>query len=530
MQEIRWNRKELIMETTLSSQRNKLIAYIIVASAITVSLLLYNNTMDSFSPKHISIINNITQFGRMTETYTSIQIPGFYAYGPMIVYESGKSSRDLLFLPIQLLPHAIILFCLALKLSRNYILASLIVFLNLNSGFTGTPNIFFWPHGLGTLLYFVCIILLLHMLRDNSNKLPEYILLLIFTGVSIAFISYDNAARLYLLLLSIGLIYLIFGITLNWDLSSNQYIVFAKKLFTILLIMIVVEFGLRKFIYQVFFPFVDNIQTVIELSALDKLSISYFNSDLSLNPLNEFIVRNPEAITILSLVKYGILLFYIFIALHRIFKNLMKHHLNVDDTIIISIIIATLLFAISRISLGQLCIPLLYYPGIFCISWMHPRLKNYKKIVIISMLLLITLTLLSYVENSRNNLLDRETYRYTDDMSYSSRWYSNKTVDNTIGYSDELSKNLFGLYMPVLPYKHILRVDTERILFLTQRLNKTFPEEYFIMNFRSNALTVENWVTLKPWLQHKDVIGNNRNIIKIYDDSIIRIYKNHFIE
>lgn len=146
----------------------KKICLIAFAISYTYILLHFNSSIDAFAPLQISAIYETVDKGFLLDAYRNT-VPAFYILGAELSIILGKSSSFLLFSPIQLIPYTVLFFVLILKISNSYFLASLIAITELTTGFTGTQRIFFWPHGIGSILYFALLILFLLMFSDQKN-------------------------------------------------------------------------------------------------------------------------------------------------------------------------------------------------------------------------------------------------------------------------------------------------------------------------------------------------------------------------
>jgi hypothetical protein len=290
--------------------------------AITLPLLLFNGTLDAFIPMHISMVEEISYNGRLIEEENQvIQVPGFYALGAMTTLIGGFVSEKLIFFPIQLIPYAVLFFTVLYRVSGNSIVASLFTLVELCSGTYGTTKIFFWPHGIGELLFFSMLLLIFILLKQDRLSKP-LIFLAVIMGSSLVYISYNLTAMTLLLLAIIMMVLAILHlISIKYNDTDSRHHLSLSKMFSILLLILgVVELGLSKFFYGVFIPTFQDAQD-LEISSLDKFLIAYINPELSATPLGPIMVSYPAIVSVISGIKILVFRYYNYHILYYNPKN-----------------------------------------------------------------------------------------------------------------------------------------------------------------------------------------------------------------
>src|SRR5208337_1437796 len=112
------------MGFTLTKSQIIKISLILSILIIVLPIFLFNGTLDDFLPIHIAEITKLSQDGKLTDNdYLAAQIPGFYCLGSTISLICGLSPEQLMILPIQIVPYAIILFLILYYLSKNFFIA-----------------------------------------------------------------------------------------------------------------------------------------------------------------------------------------------------------------------------------------------------------------------------------------------------------------------------------------------------------------------------------------------------------------------
>lgn len=515
---------------------NKKITSIVLILSFILPLLIFSGSIDYFAPVHTAKINEIKQVGYLTEEEL-INFPGFYTIGVIIESVTGISSRNLTFTPIQLLPILFIYFLFIYKLSNDYFFASILLFIQLLTGVTGSPMVFFWPHGLGHILFYSILLILLNI-NLNRSKVPEFNLLLIILGSSLAFISYDLYGMLLIFLIVLFFLSLIPKIPLSISIknfikkTNQEYPRNFTNVFNYCLILIVIELGLSKFIYHSLVPLFRTAD-YIEMSVIDKFFVAYFSKPVE-NPIADMVLNYPIAITGLSIIKYVILAISILICIVLILKKVIKlENINVYDLFTTSYFISSAIFGAIRAFIGQIPITLLYFPGILCTIWLYRFTNKYKKWAIFVVSLLLIMVPISHYIYTYHNLVDKDQnmFQYIDTSAH---WYLDH--GNQKAVSDELTKNIcrssFSEYLETTSklddkHKRIFRIElisSEDVMFLVQKSDTISIKNYYIINYKLNNLSLNNWMILKSWKYSKDKIDNNSKIQKIYSSENVAIY------
>lgn len=507
---------------------------VILLYATVLPLIIYNGSIGDFSPKHISIIYETIQYCHLSEIAIS-NTPGFYIFGSEISLVTGISTKDLLFLPVQLIPFVIIFFYFIYRLSGNYILSGIITFIEMMSDLTGSLRIYFWPHGLGYILFYIVILTLLGLIKDIRMRRFEYYLIIILAGISLKFISYDLFAWL---LIYLFISWIIFNIL--WLMRKNYlYLLFSKRALHLFAIFSVVEFGLSNFFYQTVIFTYKAAANSVEISGMDKFLVAYISSSIVRDPIVDMYLVYPKIISILSAIKYSVLLISIVIfSLMMINKLIRNNHIELYDVIIISLIGAIASFAITRSYIGGIPVTALYLPGIMSTIWLYRFSPYFKKWTMLVILIILIIVPLYYGINYRYGMVNKDENKY-DVIKFPSYWYyvnRDNTSQSRIS-SDELTKDLFQLYISErltnnLTYGHISEtmtlMTTENVMFLTQKRNNSdisAYSNYFAINYNLNSLSLDNWKIIKSWRFFKYVIEYNSKIDKIYDINSVAIYR-----
>lgn len=512
--------------------RERKILYIILTATFIFPLLMFNGSIDDFAPKHIMIINELSENSFLPKEHYNIQVPGYYTLGAIVKQVVDVSTTGLLYYPIQLIPYIVVFFALIYKLSNNYIISALITFVEFISGAAGTPKVFFWAHGFGSILFYLSVILILNIMDRTQYKKSEIILLLIIAGSSLAFISYDLFAMLLIFLIFLFLTFSAFNVLkLNLYINNPSEAKTTYKLFqNICLILIAIELGLSDFFYKSMIPTLKQSQ-YLELSGIEKLLVYYFNRSNEL-ALADLISPFPQMMSIISIIKYVLLLGSIFIFFNFMHKKILrKEPINQFDLVTGSFILMTGVYGLMRLYIGGVIVTLLYIPGILCTIWMYRFSKDNKNWALFAITLLLILVPAYEYSLYHNDLTNKDENRYSS-VNDSASWFF-KHTDNSIAVSDELTKNLFLLsyydntrdFANRKAYNSIQLLLPKDVLFLVQKSVTSKPiEKYYIINYELNTNSLQNWIVIKSWRHSKIQLEKNNLINNIYETNSISIF------
>jgi hypothetical protein len=187
-----------------------------------------------------------------------------------------------------------------------------------------------------------------------------------------------------------------------------------------------------------------------------------------------------------------------------------------------------------RLYIGEFPVTSLYIPGILCTIWLYRFTKKYQNWVIFVIIILLITTLMStYIHDTYNlNNKDYNMYEYINMPSY---WWLNH--GKSVLVSDHMTMNFgvlsFSEYSELnsKPYantisnpKNIKVMTTPDISFLTQKSTALNEKKYYMVNYKLNMLSFNNWMFLKSWTYSKNKIDSNLGINKIYDTNATSIY------
>jgi len=401
------------------------------------------------------------------------------------------------------------------KISNDYLISAIILsldFLTVNE-VTGIASI--WPHSLGSLLFFSAILLFLKTLETNRYT-PAVALLIIVLELSVVFMSYNQSARFIIyLLIMLGF----FFVCSKMNFFKNDFNTFLTLgLFRLFVLMILMQFGISKFIYDIFLPMVTSNTEFV--NPLEKFSASYFGYSIDPSPLSQFLIAYPRIITEMNLIRYGLYLISILLFLYVFYKQLTKQQEipTREATLFFILVMGASLSLIRTIQLGALCVSSIYISGILSLNYLwgvYPRL-----ITLFLICLFISTSVVGYEANEHElNNKNINNYEYIVSVT---DWVDVHIMG--LIKSDELSKN-FLMLDSTLSTNNLSRFDEGDLLLsygITSNVNKN---NYFIINYNLNNIAVGSWTYLKSWRLTKHLVENNSHLSKIFDKHHLSIYQ-----
>jgi hypothetical protein len=498
------------------------LAIIILNIAIIYSLIVFNGLIDSFAPKHIVEIGEIIKNSHLSGNHMTDQVPGFYVYGAVIKLIINNPLFGLLTYPIQMIPYLVVFYTFIYKISASHLLASVITLIQIISGTDGS-SLFFLAHGIGTIIYYTLLLSLILLIFKSNVGIGSRILIII-CGISLVFISYN----IYAITIIFLFVFVVITMIMNLKNPNIQCLLDGnnKSLLNMSFILLVVQMGLSKFLYQSFIPTLKQ-STSMELTAIDKFLIAYFQTESLSHQtvISDLLITYPQEITFISLIKYSILLLpilifiYLFLRKYRLCKEVIFF-----DQLTITFVVSYFLYGIIRVIIGGSTITLLYVPGILCIIWIY-RYTTWKSFAIFSILLILFLAPVYTI--SMNSVAPKENIHETEYIKSSSHWYFENMNIDVISVSDELTRNLFQfyIYQGTSHLQTVSIIKSDQISFLLQNSTITQSQNnYYILNYKSSSMSIQQWRIIKSWKYSKSKIDTNNRIFKIFDADYLSIY------
>ncbi len=501
--------------------------------AITIPLILFNGVIDDFSPKHIAFIQESSYLGKLSgPTGPLTSFPGFYGFGSLITLLAGIDAEKLLAFPIQVVPHSILLFSLLYLLSsKSIILSSVITFITL---ITGTAAKFFDAHNMGLIL-FLCEIMIIFIILQRDQHPKSFILIGFITGSTLSYLSYNYNSMILILLSTIIIIFtfLLFKYDFNegGKMKCSKYL---KLFIPLLLVLCLVTFGLNQFVFRTYLPTMESTPQ-LDFSSMDKFITSYIDPESINTIFSELSISYPKTITLINMIKYGILLLSIFIfCIYFVKKLLISKSFNIVDLLVLTILSTFIIYSGLKylIDVGASFLTLIYIPAILCLTRIYQISNKQKQWVFFVLIVIFLCTILNYSILYDNNYINKDEFQFS---SYKSPvdWYIRTNIDY-LAVSDEYTKNFFILNLIIKStnddtwnsniYKNIKIIPKQDIPMLLNSSDGPLENRYYILNNRLTEMSLENWIIIKSWSYSENKINGNNKINKIYTAPILSIY------
>ncbi len=520
----------MVFSSTLDSKMVK-VYLIVIMAGLSLPLILYSGTIDAFAPIQSLQIIKINHFGHFSEDVFSY-VPFFYIFGSMCSIVLDLPVKEVIFFPVQTLVGIFSFLLFFQRLSKNLQITGIITLIYALSDTTGN-KFFFWPHGMGMALLFLMAYLYINLLENKHTKESQVLLAVLV--IALMYYSYD--IFLLFLLLTVGLILILVcnailqrSLSIEAKTSRN-----ALHTFTIIaLFSFIVLFGISDFVYG---TLIDQTQYFAGISfAFDKLIHSYFSVNAGVLPYKEELVSYPALISLTSAIKYLIFFLAITVSVVTILRRVYaKNTLNMTEIIVLSFLFMAGGYFVARSILGYLLIPIFFIPGLICITYLYSYFRsNAMRIAktgcMLLLLLILILNCTYYSTYVSNDLIDRES-NYFEYVLPISDWHHIYCNPASIVTTDVQTKNLIlmntyerklnaGEDQPIkeLTSSTYQAMDPSReVPILLNKEHGGNPyNKYYIINYRLNTLTLEQWVTLKSWRDSRARLDANPQFKKIY--------------
>ena len=368
---------------------------------------------------------------------------------------------------------------------------------------------------------------------NNKEKISEFRLLFIIIGSSLVFISYDLFAMFIFFIGGVSFIFLVLYIYFkNSNPPRPEYSVYFLNSLNLLLIMSIIELGFSKFLYNNIIPtFMNN--NYVEISSIDKFISLYISRNYSEFPLNDLLVNFPISVSILSAIKYSLLILSILVFMFIVFKKIVaKDTLDFSLIGVLSIVVASAFYAFLRFYIGQVFINYIYLPGILSASWLYSYSPTLRKGTIFLVLLILIICPLTYYETSTHNLINKDLNKF-EILKKPSEWCFNHGNSKDVT-SDVLTQGVFSYdyterkieakSLSYLNNSELHLFTTNDVLFILNRSDSSETYNNFVINYDLNIINLNNWIVIKSWTFSKNVIENNPRLNKIYDLDNIAVF------
>ena len=494
----------------ISALNKRLFLIFITLLFFNTLIIFYSNSIDDFAPESIGVaLGHINGLTDSSETFYRwfMQIPG---YNTLLVELLLLLKIDPYILPtsmIEFIPLLSCFFCLIYVLShKNYLLSLLSTFFMFSLGNAGTYKFYIWPHALGVLLFTLILLNIYYFIKFQKK---EFLIILIVLSISLPYVSYNLTYLVLWVFISI--------IFLNFIFNSKKP-VFSKNLpyFSIILIIMIIEFSLSEFVYSTFLPTLFN-QDFSSMDRALEIFMQYFfkSSNYQDIIIQELLISTPKIIPILHLIKYFIISFICFFSvLLLIFKY--KYFKNRIEIIYIFIALATsvIIYTFSRLFIGQFTFSEIIYPFFLSIIIISLYKQNFKKYINLLLIILIIINLFTIGIIHHYQLVQKDDYSY---LQKTGDWITTNIGSNSIYIPDQLTFSWIFIEDVSKGYPIQLKYMAKKDIVNIYKIQE-IPNDYiYVINYRPSYNLIGGWDSTKSFKYFKDEIYYNPSIkSKIY--------------
>jgi len=481
-------------------------------------------SIDAFAPQHVMRVVRSLETGNIPiEQYNT---PLFYILGNMAVNIFNIDPPKLMFFPLQAIPFMMVLYAFLRMISGRPLIAAGIVSVHFLSGLTGTSTLYFWPHGMGHILFLTLLISVINLTTKkyiNSNMGFGLMIVPIAIAFTIPWFSYN---LWIIMVLTLGALTVTAAFVRDsvFNLSQIPQIAF------IAIISVLGYVSLSKFVFRVATPFLLREE---EFSPISKFLAGWFSGSDLPSELNNIYFSRPSLMTQLAVFRYIIFLIVIITVVfgiyHRIFRS--KCQLSAFEWIIHSLMVGFGGFMGLRMLVGAVPIGWLYWAGIFAIALLARqiyaadmrKINDYRhKLAVIAVTCLLIQTPLFYTAAIFNDATPKTNG--FDNMETASGFL------DEYGTGDIVRTSIFSTYLLQLYWENMgSEYDNSQILSTDEVIRLLsggeFSSGYTLLNYDLHAVNLLNWVTLESWGKSSHKLTSNANISKIYSNKEIIVYK-----
>jgi len=521
----------------MEKDTNRLLYEVRQSRIITITLVLllfffsyflithYPKVGDAFDFYHMATAMNIEKIGHVDLTHVD---GGFYILTIIISKIAGISYDIIPTLPLQSVP--LILLSVALLKSKPYksplfpllIMSLIIIYITRFPG-----SYMWWCHGVGFILSLLVILISFFRLRfEHLNKVETSLILMIII-ISVNNISYKLTFFTLIFLTSLQIVMYLKN-------SRFQPKIAEGPGFTqIILIGVTYTLGFNKFFYNSFIPRA-RIASESATSGIQQLFLRLQNNPF--DPLSEYYARTPIGVryanTLWIVLILTSLALLIVILLQKFIK---KKNFHMWENVVVASIVSGLSVFSTYVYLGcgSGSIEFIVFPTLLGFAVLfEENSKNYKKFVIITVLLLLAINLYVAIEDTYNfrnsGMQDLNYYRYMDSPA---NWYIKHVINKEMPASSDVltsayfAKELIKQGIPISYGPHIFsREDMLFLLRASTRVAQINKGDIFIINYRVPHFTGANWATFSSWSNHRQLIDEHPRLNTIYSAGDIAIY------
>lgn len=515
-----------IMKTNIS--KNEVVKYLFILLIVliyaNILFYMYKNKVDDFAPKHIGASYMLLEGYELRDYYLFLfrSAPAFYAFIAALLGITGINEYYIPILPFEFFPYFLIVLVLSYKLvnTKKYTILWLLIlfdFVYFSQSLTGSHFIFLWSHGIGEILFFIALLLIVEFIKTNNIK---YLFLTVIITISLILTSYD--VNFWLLLFIFGMLISIYILKL----FGNRVIDNIKNrliFLSVLVFVLVVVYNIYVSQNTVLETVLVHLSVSMFFDTIFRIWIQFFTGKAS-GEIYLLLLKYPQILTYIYLLKYIIYGLIILTGFFALKKLILKFSRNINILLIyyFSMLILTLSYALIRIAIGHFAITMIFYIVMFSIFLIIFAYSNTQKILRFLSLVLIIWLILNFTAiyaGQKYNIVHDYNYEY---IIVSSLWGNSNIPSggDKIVFPDQLTFEWW-----FISYAKANNVNQLGYLWSWKDILGIYCGEniksnvYIPLNYRANYIFANTggWDTLKPFKDYRNKIETNPSIKqKIY--------------
>lgn len=481
--------------------------------------------IDSFAPQHATVVAETLTTGHLPESADNA--PLFYLFGSLAAITIGIEPSWLMFFPLQAIPYLALLYVLLWKISQNRMIAAGLVAMHFLSGLDGSSTLYYWPHGMGHILFLAFLISLLQIFgnygpsRWSSNQLLMVMPIII--AIVLPWFSYNLWA---IMTITVGTLFITTPLVRTGAQQSHR----KRQFFSLAFLSAAAYLPLSKLVFGTAVPLILRSE---DMSSLSKFISSWFpSSSARSTALSSVYFSRPSELTAIAGVKYAVLGLAILAVLLAIYHAAIfsQYQLSASAWVVHSAMVGVGGFMILRLFVGSLPIPWLHFAGLFGIAllarshftvgWNRMASSRRWFAAVAVVLLLVQAPLYYSVATVNDASLKTDGFEEEEAVSNFTGFYGSDRVIHTSVFMQYILQ-LFWVESGINQQATVV-MSTEDVIEL--RHGDAPPSGYWIFNYELNYVALMNWVSLDSWKESKAHIQSNRNVDKIYSGNESGIY------
>ena len=541
-------KKMMIRNTNNSLRLSKYFTiFFCIIYLLCVYLYLLNNC-DAFAPGNFSNAIDIVKTGDFTigDSFEESTLGLYQIYHAIISLVFNIPIPDYLQIPYLMFPLAIIVVAVSREINKSSLVQAIVLILSFSTVALSFNYMFIWPHGIGFLLFWVIIYLIILYINKKLTS-GTFLICATLSIVTLNYSSYTILGMFCPILLFFVMFNILSSIIEHKHLTihiNRTYVVFS----IISLFIVFISAFWKTELINAFSGVEDS-----NISSIERL----FNSLLYWLLDSESIVTRYDAIIatssgdslpIFGITKYlfmGFVFMSYLILLWRIkHKNKSNYKIPELDILLLAICIGVTTFTVLRIIVGSPNLQWMFIPCILSIpriivllnkldrSVKFDRLINVVSKIIIA--ILVISTLISFGSGLINATpIDERNLAHMDSYNSGNIWI-NSYCNTDLGiYCDIFTRGYFNMisnHLNIDTYSAKLRFQyddftLDNVLDLTSGI-PVGTEEYMVLNYgQKNVLIGYDWDFIKPWSEFDAQITSHPFHNELYESSSISIHK-----